>query len=132
MMTMMGQDGTPSHFMSGVDVGNDRAAMAHGHEEHLQPNPHHNYHQAQQLSVGRMYGADHLGMSAGYQVDGRQDISGAGNSIAMHHPEHDLSNMRGTFGNTPAGMMHGHHADPHRQHLSVSGWNLDEQVAAQS
>ena len=80
-----------------------------------------------------MYGADPLGMSAGYPVDGRQDVSGAGNSIAMHHPEHDLSNMRGTFGNTPSHMLGAHHGDPHRQNLgvSVSGWNLDDQVVVQ-
>ena len=134
MITMIGQEGTPSHFMSGVEVGGDRPNMAHGHHgEHLQPhnNPHH--HQAQQLSVGRMYGADPLGMSAGYPVDGRQEVSGQGHSIALHHPEHDLSNMRGTFGNTPAGMLGGHHNDPHRQNLSVSvsGWNLDDQVVVQ-
>jgi hypothetical protein len=35
-MIMMGQ-GTPSHFMSGVEVTNDRGAMAHGHGVHLQP-----------------------------------------------------------------------------------------------
>ena len=44
MITMIGQEGTPSHFMSGVEVGGDRTNMAHGHHgEHLQPhnNPHH-------------------------------------------------------------------------------------------
>jgi hypothetical protein len=45
----------------------------------------------------------------------------------MALPGHDLSNMRGNYANTPAGMMGGH-GDPHRQNLSVSGWNLDDQV----
>jgi len=72
-----------------------------------------------------MYGADPLGMSAGYPADERQDVSGAGPSMAL--PGHDLSNMRGNYANTPAGMMGGH-GDPHRQNLSVSGWNLDDQV----
>lgn len=37
--------------------------------------------------------------------------------------------MRANFGNTPASLMGPHGGDPHRQHLSVSGWNLDEHMA---
>lgn len=81
-----------------------------------------------QLSVNRIYGNDPLGMSVGYTGGDRQDSSAVAPSVAQAS-HHGMSAMRATFGNTPNALMSNGQqcvADTHRQHLSVSGWNLED------
>lgn len=132
---------TPSNFMSGVEIaGATVAGLGRGSTAMDAmvgaANAADNQHQ---LSVSRLCGngaADPFTLSdaAGFhQHHGGRDVvvHNMDESGQNHHNE--LSNMRRAFMNTPAGLLsHGqvyqHQTEAHRQHLSVSGWNLDDPV----
>jgi len=112
---------TPSHFLSAVDIA------TRGQQQGVQMPPEHV--ERQQLSVGRIYGVDPLGLSARFTGGDRQQDNSEG-VPQMVHSGHELSNLQENFGNTPSGLLCA--GESHRQHLSVSRWNLDEAAPGQT